>query len=236
MVRLSSLALLCFLTACRTSTPLKAPPTALWELPLELEAGQPPRVTVTIDGAPARLVVDTAASAHSFTGTAKLGPLTLTGTGTDGTLAITKLLERGAVVLDFPNKRLLAIDGGEMSFLRWLDERSPKGQLEGVGRAGNGVIIKTRVGDGQEIVTQVATTQQHTAYARELFDPKLVKGDTVPGLFVRVRESEFGPLEAELLPEGAAPQGRLGLDVLSGLVVLVPMHAMAPIWFMTPRE
>lgn len=248
MLRVSSLVLL-VLCGCRTSTPPKPPASALWEAPLELAPGQPPRVQVTLDGAPASLVVDLAATSSALpagVSTATLGPVDLlrsagspAAEGAPGVLAVSRLLERGAVVLDFPRKRLLALDGGELAWLRWLDERSPRGQLEGVSRAGapdRGVLVKTRVGDGREVVTQLSTTHLHTAYARELFEPGLITGEKVPGLFVKVRDSEFGPLEAELLPPGAPVEGRLGLDVLSGLVVLVPVHAMAPIWFMTPRE
>lgn len=234
MLRLSPLVLL-VLCGCRTSTPPRPPPTSLWEVPLELVDGRPV-VQVTIDGQPQRLLVDTSAKAQAFSGTATLGPVSVTGTGGDGRLAVRGLVEQGAVVLDFPRRRLLALGGGEMTWLRWLDERSPRGQLEGVARAGDGVLVKTRAGDLPDVVTLVDTSSLRTAYARELFDPKLVVNERIPGLFVRIRESEFGPLEAELLPPDAGVQGRLGMDVLSGLVVLVPMHAMAPIWFMTPRE
>lgn len=261
------------LCACRTVTPAAPPPTAVWEVPLTLEAKGPPLVQATIGGKQTLLIVDTGAPDLALQAwfvrsleveptesegrrvvelTLQLGSHTskkrwsLAETvpdqrelGIGGTLSPQKLLEAGAVAVDFPNKRLLALDGKAHSWLRWLDERSPKGQVEAMPRTapfGGGVHVKTRVGDGKEVPTRLSSAQQQTAYAKDLFDPSLLAGaQHLAGLHIRAGDSEFGPVDVLVRDADAPIEGWLGLDVLRNVVLLVPVHELHPIWLMTPR-
>jgi hypothetical protein len=158
--------------------------------------------------------------------------------GIGGTLSPQHLLARGAVAIDFPRKRLLALDGKANAWLLWLDERSPKGQVEALPRAApfDGELhVMTSVGDGREIATGLASGDAHTSYPSNLFDPSLLKDGHVAGLHLKIGQSEFGPLDVVVPAEGN-PLGRIGLDVLQGAVLLVPVHELHPIWLMTPRE
>jgi hypothetical protein len=150
-----------------------------------------------------------------------------------------KLLEKGAVVVDFPGKRLLALGGKSHSWMQWLDERSPKGQVEAMPRTapfGGGLHVKTRVGDGKEVPTRLSSAQPQTAYAKGMFDPALLAGaQHLSGLHLRAGDSEFGPIDVLIRDADAPVEGWLGLDVLRNVVLLVPVHEMAPIWLMTPR-
>ena len=159
--------------------------------------------------------------------------------GIGGTISPHHLVPKGAVVIDFPMKRMLALDGQPNNALRWLDERSPKGQVEGLLRVApfeGRIHVKTRVGDGREVVTALASTQPRSRYAAGLFDASLITDGThVAGLHVRVGESEFGPLDVLVQPTEGAVEGWLGMDVLQGVVLLLPVHELHPIWFMTPH-
>lgn len=158
--------------------------------------------------------------------------------GIGGTLSPQHLVAKGAVAIDFPRKRLLALEGKANGWLLWLDERSPKGQVEALPRAApfDGQLhVMTSVGDGREVATALATGNAHTSYPANLFDPSLIKDGRVAGLHLKIGQSEFGPLEVVVPPEGD-PVGRIGMDVLQGAVLLVPVHELHPIWFMTPRE
>lgn len=156
-----------------------------------------------------------------------------------GTLCPQRLLGKGAVAIDFPRKRLMALEGKPNAWLRWLDERSPKGQVEALPRVapfGGGLHVKTRVGDGKEVATSLASSQERSSYATALFDSALIVEGKVSGLHLRVGESEFGPLDVLTRTAEAGVWGWLGMDVLQGTVLLVPVHELHPIWFMTPRE
>ncbi len=159
--------------------------------------------------------------------------------GIGGTLSPQKLLERGAIAIDFPNKRILAINGRQQSWMLWLDERSPRGQVEALPRTapfGGALHVKTRVGDGKEVPTRLSSAQQQTAYAKDMFDPSLLAGSQhLAGLHIRTGDSEFGPVDVLVRDADAPIEGWLGLDVLRNVVLLVPVHEMAPIWLMTPR-
>lgn len=159
--------------------------------------------------------------------------------GIGGTLSPHHLVAKGAVVIDFPMKRMLALDVGPNMALLWLDQRSPKGQVEGLLRVApfeGRIHVKTRVGDGREVVTALASAQLRTRYAASLFDSSLIADGThVPGLHVRVGESEFGPLDVLVQPGEDKVEGWLGMDVLQGAVLLLPVHELHPIWFMTPH-
>lgn len=160
--------------------------------------------------------------------------------GIGGTLSPQHARARGALALDFPRLRLVALDGNANAWLRWLDERSPKGQVEALPRVApydGSLHVLTRVGDGREVVTTVVTGQEHSSYSPGLFDSSLlVGGSHVPGLHLRLGQSEFGPLDILVQPMEGKAEGRLGLDVLRGGVLLVPVHELPPLWFMTPRE
>ena len=159
--------------------------------------------------------------------------------GVGGTLSPQHALAKGAVAIDFPANRLLALDGNPNAWLRWLDERSPRGQVEAQPRVApfdGRVHLKSRVGDGREVSTALATAQEFSSYEPALFDAGLVKNGHVAGLHLKVGESEFGPLEIAVQPAETGAQGRLGLDVLKQLVLLIPVHEMHPLWVMTPRE
>ncbi|MDP1826318.1 MAG: retropepsin-like aspartic protease [Archangium sp.] len=160
--------------------------------------------------------------------------------GIAGTLSPHHAVDKGAVAIDFPRKRLFALDGKPNAWLRWLDERSPKGQVEALPRTapfGGRLHVMTRVGDGREVSTRLASGEERSSYAAGLFDAKLVAdGQHVSGLHLRVGQSEFGPLDVLIAPVEEKVEGRLGMDVLRGTVLLVPVHELHPIWFMTPRE
>lgn len=160
--------------------------------------------------------------------------------GIGGTLSPQHARKKGAVAIDFPRRRLIALDGKANAWLRWLDERSPKGQAEALPRMppfDGRLQVMTRVGDGRDVATTLATGQERTSYVAGLFDPSLLgDGVHVAGLHLRLGQSEFGPLDVLVQPGEGPVQGRLGLDVLRGGVLLVPVHELAPIWFMTPRE
>lgn len=250
-----ALALLLLLAGCRTTTVAAPPPKALWEVPLEFTDDGRPLVKAKVGALRVvRLLVDTGAAETTVQGSVE-GGLLVGGeqvparaieldheqnrAGLDGTLAPHQLVKTGAVVLDLPGKRLLVLGGLENNWLRWLDERSPKGELAGVARmppSNGGLLVQTRVGDGPEVLTRVSTSTLRSAYARTLFDLGLVTATDVRGVHLKIRDSEFGPLDVGLLPDGNPAQGVLGLDVLKDLVVLVPVHASPRIWFMTPRE
>lgn len=159
--------------------------------------------------------------------------------GIGGTLSPHHTVEKGAVAIDFPQKRLVALDGRPNAWLRWLDERSPQGQVETLTRTApfdGRLHVSTRVGDGREVSTGVASALERSSYAVSLFDPSLVIGGThVPGLHLRVGQAEFGPLDVLVRPAEEKVEGWLGMDVLQGAVLLVPVHELHPIWFMTPR-
>jgi hypothetical protein len=158
--------------------------------------------------------------------------------GIGGTLSPQHAVTKGAVAIDFVAKKLLGLDGQANAWLRWLDERSPKGQVEALPRTApfDGTLhVLTRVGDGREVSTALASGEERSSYAASLFDPSLVlEGTHVAGLHLRVGDSEFGPLDVPVLPPEAKAQGRLGMDVLHGVVLLVPVHELHPIWLMTP--
>ncbi|MDP2276051.1 MAG: hypothetical protein Q8K32_35230 [Archangium sp.] len=156
-----------------------------------------------------------------------------------GTLCPQRLLGKGAIAIDFPRKRLMALEGKANAWLRWLDERSPKGQVEALPRTapfGGGLHVKTRVGDGREVATSLASGQERSSYATALFDPALIIEGKVAGLHLRVGESEFGPIDVLTRAAETEVQGWVGMDVLQNTVLLVPVHELHPIWFMTPRE
>lgn len=241
------------LGACRTTARAAPPPQARWEVPLALTVDGLALVVAKLGPADVRLLVDTAASETVLfgrSGELQLGPERITaaaaeprpGLQVDGVLAVHHLLTGGALVLDFPGQRLLALDGSENAWLRWLDERSPKGELAGVARLpplAGGLLVQTRAGDGPEVTTVVATTALRSGYARSLFDAAVLEGvrqEGLEGVHLRIRDAEFGPLTVDVLPPGTTPPARLGLDVLKGLVVVVPVHDSPRIWFMTPRE
>ena len=266
-----SLLVLC---ACRTVTPAAPPPTAVWEVPLALEANGLPLVEATIGGKKTLLIVDTGSPDITLQawfvkalevepaedGAYRVAELSLQvgafntkrkwrivetvsserERGIGGTLSPQRLLESGAMAIDFPNKRLLALDGKAHAWLRWLDERSPKGQVEALPRSapfGKGLNVKSRVGDGKEVVTCLASGQTQSLYASHLFDNSLLAhGPVVEGLHVRVGDSEFGPvaIQARFVDSGG-PEGWLAMDVLRNVVLLVPIHEIHPIWLMTPR-
>ncbi len=158
--------------------------------------------------------------------------------GIGGTLSPQKLLAKGAVAIDFPRKRLLALDGKANAWLRWLDERSPQGQVEALPRAApfdGRLHVMTRVGDGREVTTAIDSGKARSIYASTLFDPSLLAGGQhVAGLHLRVGQAEFGPLDIGVQPAEAAVEGWLGMDVLLRTVLLVPVHELHPIWLMTP--
>ena len=158
--------------------------------------------------------------------------------GIGGTLSPQHAIEKGAVAIDFPGKRLLGLEGKANAWLRWLDERSPKGQVEALVRTApfdGRLHVMTRVGDGRAVSTVLASGDERSRYAASLFDASLVlEGKHVAGLHLRVGDSEFGPLDVLVLPPEARVDGRLGLDVLQGVVLLVPVHQLHPIWLMTP--
>ena len=159
--------------------------------------------------------------------------------GIGGTLSPQHLLSKGAVAIDFPRKRLLALDGKANGWLLWLDERSPKGQVEALPRAApfdGRLHVMTSVGDGSEVATEIASGEAHSRYPASLFDPSLIKQGQVAGLHLKVGQSEFGPLDVLVQPLESPPDSRIGLDVLQGAVLLVPVHELHPIWLMTPRE
>lgn len=242
-----------WLGACRTTTRGGSPPPqARWELPLELTAEGLPFVKVKLGAEDVRLLVDTGATQTTLvgrTGELQIGPERVAavpgsrpGGSVDGVLAVHHLLSSGALVLDFPGRRLLALDGFENTWLRWLDERSPKGELAGVARLppmDGGLLVQTRVGDGPEVTTLVSTAALRSVYSRGLFDSAVLDKlgqNGLAGVHVKVRDAEFGPLTIDVLAADAAPPGRLGLDVLKGVVLVVPVHDSPRIWFMTPRE
>lgn len=256
MLRAPVVALLMLLVGCRTTTVAAPPPQALWEVPLDLTEDGRPVVKAKVGALRVvRLLVDTGAAETTVQGSVE-GGLLVGGeqvparavdfdpaqqrAGLDGTLAPHRLVKTGAVVLDLPGKRLLVLGGLENNWLRWLDERSPKGELAGVARmppADGGLLVQTRVGDGPEVLTRLSTSTHRSAYARTLFDPALLTtGNDVRGVHLKIRDAEFGPLDLALLPGGEGVEGVLGLDLLKDLVVLVPVHASPRIWFMTPRE
>lgn len=159
--------------------------------------------------------------------------------GIGGTLSPQHLLAKGAVAIDFPRQRLLALEGKANAWLRWLDERSPRGQVEALPRAApfdGRLHVMTSVGDGSEVATGLASGDAHTSYPASLFEPSLVKDGHVVGLHLKVGQSEFGPLDVVVRPLESQPESRLGMDVLQGAVLLVPVHELHPIWFMSPRE
>ncbi len=155
-----------------------------------------------------------------------------------GTLCPQRLLNKGAIAIDFPRKRLLALEGKPNAWLRWLDERSPKGPVEALPRVApfGALHVKTRVGDGREVATSLASGQERSSYATALFEPALIIEGKVAGLHLRVGESDFGPLEVLTRSAETEVLGWIGMDVLQGTVLLVPVHGLHPIWFMTPRE
>lgn len=159
--------------------------------------------------------------------------------GIGGTLSPHHLVAKGAVVLDFPLKRLLALEVDSNTAMRWLDERSPQGQVEGLMRVApfeGRIHVMTRVGDGPQVVTALASTLERTHYAEKLFDTSLIAdGKHVPGLHLRVGDTDVGPLDVVLRPAEDKVEGWLGLDVLQARVLLLPVHELHPIWFLTPR-
>jgi hypothetical protein len=252
------------LAACRTSTQAAPPPTASWEVPIVLEPGQPPMVDVTVGGKTARFIIDTTAAdtalAAWFAKSLAPGPLPLSlgpdtmrtaawptlpsdgdleARGIGGVLAPHRLLERGAVALDFPRRRMVGLAGQQMVWLRWLDERSPKSVLESLVRVGPrdaGLFVKSRVGDGREVITRLATTAQQSSYAAALFDEALLAGGPVlKGLHVRLGDSDF-PLDTLITPSVDRAEGQLGLDALATRVLLMPMLEGQALWVMTPLE
>ncbi len=259
------------LAACRTTMLPAPPPTATWELPLRFDAGGPPLVEVTVGGKPTLFAVDTAAKETALAswfaksvasetelplllGTLSLGEAkwpvieglpSFEALGIGGVLSPLQAAKQGAIVLDFPNQRLLFLDGKMNVWMRWLDERSPKGQTESLPRAGprDGTLyVKSRVGDGREVVTRLDSAAPTTTYVSSLFDPTLIAdggallGPHVSGLHVRLGESEFGPLDVLARPALGAHEGALGLDVLRGVVLLIPVQGYQALWVMTPRE
>ena len=161
--------------------------------------------------------------------------------GIGGVLAPHHLVERGAVALDFPRKRLLLLTGQMNVWMRWLDERSPSSAVESLPRAGerDGTLhVKSRVGDGKrELVTQLASGSKRSEYLSEFFDASLIgEGGAVKGLHVRLGDSEFGPIDVTARPKLGSNEGVLGMDVLSKLVLLMPAFENQALWVMTPRE
>ena len=158
--------------------------------------------------------------------------------GIGGTLSPQHAIAKGAVAIDFPGKRLFGLEGQANAWLRWLDERSAKGQVEALPRTApfdGRLHVMTRVGDGREVSTTLASGDERSSYAASLFDPSLVlEGKHVAGLHLRVGDSEFGPIDVVVLPAEATGDGRLGLDVLQRVVLLVPVHELHLIWLMTP--
>ena len=158
--------------------------------------------------------------------------------GIGGTLSPQKLLVKGAVAIDFPRKRLLALDGKANAWLLWLDERSPKGKVESLPRVApfdGRLHVNTRAGDSREVPTTIDSGKVHSSYASTLFDPSLLAGGQhVAGLHLKVGQAEFGPLDVAVQPAEGVVEGWLGMDVLQGAVLLVPVHELHPIWLMTP--
>lgn len=256
-----TLGLFLALGACRTSTPPAPPPEAAWEAPLTFDAGRF-LIDAVVDGKPARLVLDTAAAEtalldgfaktlgegeHSVTlsgatlRTAKvLSDPSLEAAGVQGVLSPQSLAPDGAIALDFPRKRLVAIKGKQNTWLRWLDERSPKGVVESLPRAGarDGTLtVMTRAGDGREAVTRLDARALRSEFSAALFDAGLVAGKSaLEGVHVRLGDSEFGPLTVTIAPTLEGRDGTLGLDVLGSVVLLVPLAGHQALWLMTPRE
>ncbi len=253
------------LAACRTTTLPAPPPVAAWEVPILLEPGSRPLVQVTVGSTPTRFVVDTGASEtvlyawfaksigadHELqlqVGTNALdskvwpvvdAPAGLEALGIGGVLSPQQAATKGAIVLDFPHKRLVAVGEKLNTWLRWLDERSPKGTTESLPRVGprdGKLYVMSRVGDGKEVVTQLDTGSLTTEFATSIFDPSLLTGKPLEGLHVRLGDSDFGPLSVTTQPTPGGAEGKLGLDVLAGVVVLVPIVGYQALWVMTPRE
>lgn len=211
-------------------------------------------VDALVDGKPARLLVDTTAPRSALAlgdgehvvvlggvtvGTKWAVDPSLAAKGVAGVLSPQSLQPDGAVVLDFPRRRLVSLGGKLNTWLRWLDERAQQSVVESLPRAGprdGALYVKARPGDGRDAVARLDTTATATAFSTALFEPQLLAGRTkLEGVHVRLGESEFGPLNIDV----AAMEGRegtLGLDLLGRVVLLLPCAGNQPLWVMTPRE
>lgn len=224
--------LVVLLAACRTTTPPLPTPPSAWELPL-----------VTVDGLPmvavgeAALQLDTLATASTTTTGA---PFDLLGTrvtprkGSTNVLALDSLPRAQALVLDFPRNRVLGLDASREGWLRWLDARAPHGKLESLPRVGP-MTVKADVGDRKNVFTQLSSTTRTSIFPSALFDPSLVASNRVPGLHLSLGETDVGPLTVDVSADLSA-EGRLGMDVLRDVVLLIPNDPNQGVWLLQPRE
>ncbi|MFZ5438460.1 MAG: hypothetical protein ACOZQL_00560 [Myxococcota bacterium] len=251
-----TLALVVALGACRTTTPPAPPPESAWEAPLTFEDGVF-LVEALVDGQPTRLVLDTTSPGCALLGKpgehtvtlsgqrldttswTTLDDAALTARGIGGVMSPQTIQRDGAIVVDFPRKRLVSLRGKLNAWLRWLDERAPKSVVESLPRASQdgALAVMARPGDGREAVTRLDSRAPASEFVAALFDPALVAGKTtLEGVHVRLGDSEFGPLRVNVAPALEGREGSLGLDVLGSVVLMVPAAPNQPLWVMSPRE
>ncbi|MFO0600818.1 MAG: hypothetical protein U0228_36245 [Myxococcaceae bacterium] len=144
-----------------------------------------------------------------------------------------------AVALDFGKHRVFGLQGRTNGWLLWLDTRAPKGQVESLLNVGTpqALAVDVRVGDGKPVACAFDPTRPRTALAKSLFDlPSLgVDGaaTTLPGVHLRLGETEFGPLTIDF---AASPDCVLGADVLDHVVLLVPTRVKNAVWLLVTGE
>jgi hypothetical protein len=145
--------------------------------------------------------------------------------------------EGTALAIDFRRHQVNGLGGKLNTWMQWMDERSPGASVEAMPNLGSrdAILVKARIGDGKEVVCAFDFTRARSAMATTLFDATVLGTNTttLPGLHVRLGETDFGPLEVDLRAE---PECTLGLDVLGQTVLVVPLQGKQPVWLMVASE
>jgi hypothetical protein len=185
---------------CRTvtATPVPRASAPTLELPLTFDAEGVPMVEVMVEGHAEAVRLDPHAAGNGPAAT--LGTLAVTLSSAHA-LAPQRLASRGAVVLDFPKARLVLLDGGLATWLRWLDGRAPRAQVESMPRLpGEGLAVSVFIG-------ATVAAQLDPAHARSsLGVDHVMLGTTV--------------VPATMAAATAPPV--VGMDVLRGVVLVIP--------------
>lgn len=226
------LAFVLLLLSCRTSTTAMPAPAPAWEIPFELKDGL---AVVNVNGKGLRL--DTVATQTTTTdGTAfDIGEQHFTPKKEkEDVLSLGSLPTSSAVVIDFPRRRIYGLQGSMTAWMRWLDERSPKGKLESLPRVAP-MTVKAQVGDRLDVFTQLASGTKTTVFPSSLFDSKLISNGVVSGLELKFGDLKFGPMSVQATDE-LSSEGRLGMDVLQNVVLLIPGNTNQGVWVLVPRE
>jgi hypothetical protein len=149
----------------------------------------------------------------------------LEGKGVGCVLAPQRLTVSGAVILDFPKRQLHVFAGTMDGWLRWLDDRSPKGAIESLPRVGASegpLFVNSHLGNGSDAVTRVTTGNAGCRYVQAVVEGQQVQNGVVTAP-LRASGLVLPPTTCSIVESLGGPQGQWGAEVFADYVLLLPL-------------